>query len=230
MRKDKVIKSIFIGLLFLVCGICYSCRREDSVSILTAEENQSDVTSTEESAVTDSSCEDSVSETISEEDSAVVEEINTTNTIYVYVCGEVVEPGVYECRSDARVYEAIEAAGGMTEDAAEDTINLADYLSDGQMITVFSLEEEMEGAVTESSTGAASQNADSETSADDKVNINTADADTLTTLPGIGSSKAASIIAYREQNNGFSTTEDIMNIEGIKEGVYNKIKDLIIVN
>ena len=64
---------------------------------------------------------------------------------------------------------------------------------------------------------------------DGKININTAGKDALMTLPGIGESKADAIIAYREAQGKFQNTEELMNIRGIKEGIYNKIKDLIIV-
>ena len=73
-----------------------------------------------------------------------------------------------------------------------------------------------EGTITESKTGA-----------EDKVNINTADIDKLTSLPGIGKAKAGSIISYREDHGAFQSIEELKNVEGIKDGVFNKVKDLI---
>ena len=93
-------------------------------------------------------------------------------------------------------------------------MNLADHLSDGQMITV----------VSETETDVA------EAKEDARVNINTAEKDLLMTLPGIGASKAEAIVAYREDQGTFASTEDILNVSGIGNGVYEKIKDLIRIN
>lgn len=138
---------------------------------------------------------------------------------YVHVCGAVNQPGVYELPAGSRVFEAVLAAGGLTEEADSSSVNQALQLVDGQMIYI-----KEQGEVTEFS----------ETidvgPADQKVNINTADAQELMSLSGIGQAKADAIIAYREANSGFGTIEDIMKIEGIKEGVFSKIKDSIKVN
>lgn len=138
--------------------------------------------------------------------------------IYVYVCGEVCAPGVYELPADSRMYEAIEAAGGMTEAASAETLNQAEKLSDGQKINVLSVEEEEAqskeaGEVQEASDG--------------RVNLNTAAKEELMTLPGIGEVKAEAIIRYREEAGGFTSIEELKEIEGIKDGVFNKVKDRI---
>ncbi len=140
--------------------------------------------------------------------------------VYVYVCGAVKSPGVYQLKSGARVYEAIAAAGGMTGDAVEGQVNLAEVVTDAQQIYVPDASE-MEA----SASGTASQGT-AEVS-DGLVNINTADATQLMTLPGIGEAKAAAIIAYREENGPFAAPEDIMNVSGIKQGSYEKFKSLI---
>ena len=137
-----------------------------------------------------------------------------TDTIVVYVCGEVKHPGVYELEAGSRIYQAIEKAGGLTAKNEKNTLNLADHLSDGQMITV----------VSETETDVA------EAKEDARVNINTAEKDLLMTLPGIGASKAEAIVAYREDQGTFASTEDILNVSGIGNGVYEKIKDLIRIN
>lgn len=138
-------------------------------------------------------------------------------TIFVYVCGQVASPGVYELESDSRLFEAVKAAGGMTDAAADTYLNQAEKLTDGQRIYVPSEKEteKNEQTVTE-------QEAD-----DGKVNLNTASKEELMTLSGIGESKASAIIRYREENGGFESTEEIKEIEGIKDGVYNKVKDYI---
>ena len=107
------------------------------------------------------------------------------------------------------------------EDACEDSVNQAEEVADGQMIRILTKAEAEEEK-------ALSQN-DAQPS-DGRINLNTADEQELMSLPGIGASKAQSILAYREEKGGFSSTEDIMNITGIKEGVYAKIKDCITVD
>lgn len=158
-----------------------------------------------------------------EEDQGTQEktEEETVTTIQVYVCGAVVHPGVYELPKGARVKQAIDAAGGLTEDADLLLVNQARVVEDGEQIRLYTKDEatnvevQIEGS--------------SMTSAEAKVNINAADADLLMTLPGIGEAKATAIIEYRESNGDFKTIEDIMNIPGIKNAVFSKIKDKITV-
>lgn len=139
-------------------------------------------------------------------------------TCLVYVCGAVVSPGVYELDDGSRIYEAVELAGGFMEDAAEDVLNLAESVTDGQMIRI-PTEEEQEAA--------GRQGAEADSAADGKLDLNRADVAALMELPGIGQSKAEAIVGYREEHGSFSRTEDLMKVEGIKEGVFNKIKDRI---
>ena len=147
----------------------------------------------------------------SEEEESVEEEI-----IYVDVAGAVQNPGVYQLKQGDRVYQAIEMAGGFREDAEESAINQAAVLEDGQQITVLSTSQQQEQAEKAAEEGL--------------VNINTADEDTLCSLPGIGEAKAKSIIAYREKNGPFKSTEELTEVSGIKEGVFDKISDMICVN
>lgn len=144
------------------------------------------------------------------------EETEKKESIFVYVCGAVQKPGVYELEADKRVCDALKAAGGLTQDAAAENLNQAETLSDGQMIRILTAEE--------------SANLQAEEAKSGLVNINTADAQELMQLSGIGASKADAIIAYREEHGAFQSIEELMNISGIKEGVYNKIKDSITVN
>lgn len=139
-------------------------------------------------------------------------------TCLVYVCGAVAAPGVYELDDGSRIYEAVELAGGFMEDAAEDVLNLAESVTDGQMIRI-PTEEEQEAA--------GRQGAEADSAADGKLDLNRADVAALMELPGIGQSKAEAIVGYREEHGSFSRTEDLMKVEGIKEGVFNKIKDRI---
>ena len=139
--------------------------------------------------------------------------------ISVHVCGAVVKPGVYQLEEGARVIQAIEAAGGVFNDAKQDYLNLACFLRDGDKIYVPSAEEIESGDIPDN-TYETIENILC-------ININTATKSELMQLPGIGESKADSIILYRKEHGNFKTTEDIMLINGIKEAVYNQIKDYI---
>lgn len=151
------------------------------------------------------------------------EKEKSTENIFVYVCGAVQKPGVYELLSGQRICDAIAAAGGLSEQAAGDSLNQAEVLSDGQMLRVLTTEEAAAATVQPGQETA-------ESSRDGRVDINTADASALMSLPGIGQSKADAIIAYRNEHGAFKAPEELMNISGIKEGVYQKIKDSIKVN
>ncbi len=143
------------------------------------------------------------------------------NTIYVYVCGAVLNPGMVELSPGSRAADALEAAGGFLENARRDVINLAQKVSDGEMLRFPSLDEaaeigaELMGTQLSESSG--------------KININTADVSQLTTLSGIGESRAKDIITYRNNNGNFTKIEDIMKVSGIKESIYNKIYEEITV-
>ena len=161
--------------------------------------------------------------------------------IFVYVCGAVNTPGVYELEAGARLYEAIARAGGVREDGAEESINQAQAVSDGERLYIPTDEEVRQGLDAYLLSGSAggdaaagSQSAvpggPSGSSAGGKVNINTASREELKTLNGIGDTRAGSIVVYRESNGPFGSIEDLMKVEGIKEGVFNKLKDDITVN
>ena len=139
-------------------------------------------------------------------------------TIYVHVCGEVVNPGVYRLHTGSRIYEALEAAGGLSDEASAEALNQAEQIEDGQQIYVPSREEK-EQQILEN------QSADPEE--DGKVNLNTASKEQLKTLNGIGEVKATAIIQYREEHGGFQKIEELMEVEGIKEGTFQKIMDQI---
>ena len=170
---------------------------------------------TEEDAFQEVSLEDTEKEGISGEENSgeTVEE-----KIFIHVCGEVNCPGVYELEAGSRIFEAIDMAGGITKKAAADSINQAEVLKDGQRIYVPSKEETEN---QKNGLGAVS---------DGKVNINRASKEELMTLPGIGEAKADAIIRYRQEKGNFDSIEEIMEIEGIKEGVFRKIQDQITVS
>ena len=157
-------------------------------------------------------------------------ETETPEMIYVDVTGAVKHPGVVKVPYGARVYEAIAKAGGMTEDAASEYINQASVLTDGQQIKIYTLEETLERDVQpEGGSAQGTEKCEEDSDTQGKININEATAEELMELPGIGEAKAADIIRYREENGDFQTIEEIMNISGIKEAVFEKIRDKIVV-
>lgn len=162
--------------------------------------------------------------------------------IYVDVCGAVANPGVFQLAAGSRVFQAIEAAGGYLPEAALTCVNRAGVLTDGQQLYILTQEEmerqgldpvEMAKASDGQMNGSAGTGQNTGMTAqvqqDNRININTADEAQLTTLTGIGATRAQAIIAYREENGPFAAIEDIMNVQGIKEGTFAKIKDEIVV-
>nr|MCR5690617.1 helix-hairpin-helix domain-containing protein [Eubacterium sp.] len=133
--------------------------------------------------------------------------------IYIHILGAVKKPGVYVFDQEPRLIKVVKKAGGFTKKADRTSVNLAQIVTDGTQLKV----EEKAGDKESKDQKSESQ----------KVNINTADAEELMTITGVGQAKANQIIAYREENGSFHTIEDIMNISGIKEGVFNTIKDFI---
>jgi competence protein ComEA len=144
---------------------------------------------------------------------------NETSLIYVYVCGAVTNPGVYELEAGSRLYEAVDKAGGMSEEADKTYLNMARVLTDGEQVVVYTTDQVV--VMVEEAKVEAEQSG--------LVNINTADISELTALSGIGESRAKAIIDYREKNGAFSSIEDIKNVDGIKDGLFAKIKDQITV-
>ncbi len=152
--------------------------------------------------------------TVTTEDQSVSSE-STADILYVFICGQVQKPGVYCLPSGSRIVDLIELAGGCLEGADICAVNQAEKLVDGSQVYI--------PAVGETETGA------SEVISDGLVHLNRADKEELMTLPGIGETKAELILEYRETRGGFATVDEIMNIPGIKEGVFRKIQDYITV-
>lgn len=131
---------------------------------------------------------------------------------YVHVCGQVKHPGVYKLPQNSRIFEAVEAAGGTTKNADESALNLAEVLEDGQQVYIPSKKEQKQ------------KESDTQTG-DEKVDINHATKEELMTLNGIGEARAEAILQYRQEHGAFQSIEELMNISGIKEGMFQKIKD-----
>lgn len=157
--------------------------------------------------------------------------------IWVHVCGAVVNPGVYRLSYGGRIQDAVEAAGGVLPEAAGDYLNLARRVSDGDKIIVPFLSEVGEAPYgdsllqdrTSEEMAAQGNGTDQEAENDGLVNINTADVNVLMTLPGIGQGRAEDIVSYREAHGAFSEKEDLMQVSGIGEAIYEKLEYLITV-
>ncbi len=206
-------------LIFAASGFLYSCTAK-----------KGDVYSVSQSTQTELEPTDNVTEGTKNADSGGSDDTNSTaldesteTTVFVYVCGNVVNPGVYEALENSRVYELIDMAGGVTQDGCLEALNLAEHVYDGQKLYVPNHEEyENNGSISY-------EQEQTENGAGGLVNINTAGLEQLMTLPGIGASRAQAIIEYRNVNGMFGSIEDIMGVSGIKESAFSKIKDYICV-
>ncbi len=182
------------------------------------------------------------------------ENITSTGTIYVDIKGNVLNPGVYTLDSGSRVIDVVNQAGGFTEGANTRFINLSKVLNDGDVIVIYSnaeIEEAKKSKIIYVETpciceevkndACITQNVEveepnipdnaviPEDSNNGKININTATSEELQTLSGIGESKAQAIIYYRNTNGPFNSIEEIVNVSGISENLFAKIKEDITV-
>ena len=168
--------------------------------------------------------EESVEETTVVETTVLAEktEVSTTQetVIFVDIKGAVKNPGVYQMKVGDRVKDALEAAGGLTEEADSQKVNLAKRLEDQMVIVVPKVGEEAE----EIPAGATSK----EEAKEGKVNINTATVEELKTLKGVGEKKAEAIIEYRKKNGSFQTKEDLMKVRGIGKKLFESFQERIV--
>lgn len=209
MKRLRTIATALLMILVLSCG-CAS--RDETMIELSDEQGTESVPSKEKNVSSDQSA-------------------KTDSPICVYVCGHVIAPGVYQLIDGSRVCDAINAAGGPSGDADAQMLNQAAAVTDGMRIYVPSKDETKgEDRSGQADSGLLNGNtavAEEGVQGAGKINLNTATKEQLMTLSGIGESKAQNILDYRQENGAFSKTEDIMNIPGIKQGVYDKIKDHI---
>lgn len=255
LKKENILKLLGIGIMSLFLLGC-----AESSFLLTEEESpkmqevmedsqiamDEPVLKNDETAMDELGMEDNQSaleEDVLADNQTVLEE---TQEIVVHICGAVNNSGVFFLEKGERVYHAIELAGGLRADADGDYINQALLLEDGMKIVIPTKEEtkrwkekEQEAEAKPYEEGEAEMfyvqyaESDSSTVGDEKsgkVNLNTADEKMLCTLPGIGTSRAKSIIDYRTKNGVFKRIEDVMKVSGIKEAAFEKIKDFITVS
>lgn len=233
-RSLVTVTGLILSLLFL--SLFASCKSRDDglVAVYEDETVASDLsgnvtdgeTEREGESATESESE-TETVTLQVDDGSIDTDSAVIKDIKVYVCGAVQRPDVYEISADSRIVDAVSAAGGFAIDAYPEAMNLAETVSDGSRIYVPTKEEVDALAVVYSDTGSGSGDTTSDSTG--RVNINTATLEELTTLPGIGDTRARAIIDYREQNGAFGNIEDIMQVTGIKEKSFSKIKDSICV-
>lgn len=199
--NKKYIRYIIMISCICITGMVYSCERNSSKIDLSVSQ-KTEMSDIEQSGQSSQ---------------------ESYEKICVHITGCVKNPGVYMLENGCRIYEAIMAAGGFDDGADEHFLNLAEMVYDGQKIRVYSMEET---ATADTNLGNVSG---MQGEKNKLVNINTASKDILMTLPGIGESRAESIISYREKNGIFKSIEEIMQVSGIKEAAFEKIKDYICV-
>lgn len=206
MGKQMKIKYLYYGvvlLLIILAGISYLLMEGKNTSVTVTNDLYNDSSESNSTGLVNEE----------EVDGKEPLEVKANTTIYVYMCGEIKKPDVYEVSEGIRLFEVIEIAGGFSENAAKEALNLARKVNDQEQIYVPSIADIEEGYVVTSMT-----------MNDGVVSINNADKETLMTLPGIGESKAMAIIDYRNTYGAFKAIEDIMNVSGIKENLFNQIK------
>lgn len=198
----KIIKYYYISICVMLCLFMAGCGTDEPQLIMDSEETVIDEKTDEA---------DEVYEVVQAK-------------VYVHMTGEVVNPGLYELADGSRLYDAVMLAGGFTENADTEYANLAEVLVDGKQYQIYSKDE-----VLNMSIQGSGENAEAYYTGDGLLDINEATNTELMTISGIGQSKADAIVEYRQQNGRFDKTEDIMNVSGIGEGLYQRIKDSITV-
>lgn len=210
-RKEQIV--ILIIVLLVLGGIGFT--------IFFQKDNLKD----EESLQDLASLEDIEKDNLSNKEKEIIgDEKNINNDIMVDIGGQVSRPGLIKLKEGDRLVDAVEAAGGLKEEADLDRINLARKLNDEEKIYIPRIGEEDIPKIIDSNPGS-----DNNTNNKSKININTADKEELMTLPGIGEATADKILNYREENS-FEKIEDIMNVSGIGDKKFEDIKDMISTN
>lgn len=227
LQHKDMLKKAALPLLLLIALLIFLLSGESEAVTLT-ESGAADGSAAVESGEASSVSEDGTASSTASAGTA------GSAIIYVDIGGEVNAPGVYELSEGTRLFQLIEKAGGLTDDADIDVINRAETVYDGQKILIASTEETMNSAekaasnaATEIGGGIAADSNSAYSSGDSKVNINTAGSVDLQTIPGIGPSKAERIIEYRSSNGYFKSIEDIKNISGIGDKTFDNIKKYI---
>lgn len=231
MNKKNITIGITCGFL-LVAGVCYcltfaGCGSTKALTSTLSNENVNTKELKGDTQNGKTTSNGAKKGTLAADITQSPAKVSKAPTIYVHICGAVKKPGVYKVRAGARIYDLIKQSGGLRKNAAGDYINQAQKVTDGQRIYI-----PMKKEVDKLAAGELVQENQENTQANKEeasglININTASAEELMTLPGIGQTKADSIIEYRKTNGSFKAIDELMNITGIKEGVFNRISSYI---
>lgn len=239
MSNSKLRNKAFFSILAMIVCILLGCQKKDELVLSQVQEEELQLQEVSTETVSEEAESGEVdSEKAGSEETTTKETVTEPEIpkIIVHICGAVCRPGVYELTEGDRICQAVEKAGGFTEDADENLLNQAQKLVDGMQL-VIPTRQEAEKALEEGTgdqsflryTGQMLSSSLSTSEGNGLININTATEEMLCTLPGVGSEKARSIIAYRTEHGSYQRIEDIMNVTGIKEGMFAKMKDKITV-
>lgn len=217
-KTKKQWKAAVVVLFFLLAGLWYFAGSDGFVK---KQEDQTELTGVFQN-VTELTVTPEAGQKAPEENPA------SGKKLVVYVCGAVKEPGIYTLSEGSRLYEAVTLAGGFSAEADPSYHNLARSIADGERIYILSIDETK--VLTAEQQVSGEEGAKKETQgANTPINLNTASAEQLMELPGIGEARAADILEYRAKIGQFTAIEEIMNVSGIGEAMFEKIKDKITV-
>lgn len=238
IRGRTVVAVAVVALVLVVGVVAIALAGGFDEGVLVERSDEKESTEEVEDEVVETDTTDVTDETDAPEEATTTDETAETaadtdadaeaeeTTIVVHVDGAVAVPGVYELPAGSRANDAVIAAGGLLDYADTSSINLAATLSDGEKLYIPAEGEEVTVSTTSTSTTISTSDDSDET---ELININTATAEELDELPGIGEATAAAIIEDRETNGEFTSIEDIMRVSGIGEAKFANIKDLICV-
>lgn len=223
----KICAILAVTLILIALWRWWPVQEADTFAVTTAEGLAQDNTNDTDSPSIDTSA--------TAFDDTGVDDATVSGTVVVHVSGAVVTPGVYELPSASRVGDAVRLAGGLSETASEKAVNLARRIEDGEQIYIPTADEVAEAGVVQggSNEGSSYEATDGDSSGESttshKVNINTADATQLDTLPGVGPAISQRIIDYRTTHGKFESIEDLKQVSGIGEKKYAQLADAICV-
>lgn len=207
LKKNKLVVAALSGLVLVIAAFLFFQQKPEAK------------TTDFPTVSTTSASQESTEETSSESPES--------ETIMVDVKGAVQSEGVYELPSTARVNDAIEAAGGFSDQADKKSVNLAQKLSDEAVVYVASQGENV-SVVQPATSSPTAGNTGSENT--EKINLNTATVADLTTISGIGEKRANDILAYRDSQGGFTSVDDLNNVSGIGDKTLENIRPYVTVD
>lgn len=216
MPKDKKDKIIFAGVIFLAFLFANILSNDNVKDFFNKNDDEIVMTDQEQ---------EKIDEEYSKEENIDDLSINDKK---VYISGEIINSGVYDIKDGDRLDDLVKRAGGFTEKADLDSINLAMRLEDQMKIYIPNIDENQNISAANTNLGIGSVDSSKSESLDKRINLNFASKEELMSLPNIGEKRAQAIIDYRQENK-FEKIEDIKNVSGIGDKYFEAMKDLITV-